>query len=283
MTTTEMLARIRSALHEELGGFYLTGTATGGSVTTLIDGALVTFADDYFNDAGAEALITSGGNAGLRRAIADFVSASYTATFLEQFPYAISSGITYEIGQKGFFSDQELLAWLNDGSYEVIRLLANDALWDYLKTADTAGTTVSGQDYGRALVPSDMIKPPASIWVNGKTSQILMPDQKTRFDRDPYIGAAVLLEGRPGSVQRVLYKPNDDATLQWQYAPTPTTIRVSAATNLPARLHNLLCDYGIMRAWQKAERADLAKVAEGNFSRQVQSANTEALGRMGLS
>lgn len=281
MTTLEMIARVRSAWNEELGGFYITGTADGGSVTTLVDAALATFADDYLNE--MEILITSGGNSGLRREISDFVSSSYTATFLEQFPYAIASGVTYEIGQKGFWSDQEIINWLNDGAYEVIRLLSNDALWDYMKTANTNGNMVGSQVYGRAPVPSDMIKPPASVWVNGKTARILPPDQKTRFDRDPYIGAAVFLEGQAGGVQQVLYKPYEDATLQWQYAPTPTAFNVSTATTLPARLHDFLVSYARKRGWNKKERLDLEKAAENDFSRQIQSANAEATGKLGLS
>lgn len=281
MTTLQMMQRVRSAWHEELQGFYITGTTNAaGSVTTFVASALAGLADDFLNE--KEILITSGQNAGLRRDIADWVSSTFTGTLLEQFPYAVSSGVLFEIGEHGFWSDQEIIAWLNDAAQEVIRALAGEALWDYLKTASTTGNMVVSQVYGRALLPSDCVKPPSAVWINGKAARVLGPEQKTRFDRDPYIGAAVLLEGRPelGNVQ-VLYKPYEDAQITWQYAKAAAAFDIDEQTTLPARLHTILVDWAIKRGWEKTERLDLANQAEKNFVAKINTTNAECIGKFG--
>jgi hypothetical protein len=276
-----MMLRVRAAWHEELQGFYITGsTSAVGTVSTFVASALATIADDFLNE--KEILLTSGDNANLRRDIADWVSSTFTGTLLEQFPYAIGSGVTFEIGEHGFWSDQEIIAWLNDAAQEAVRLLANETLWDYLKTATTAGNPVASQAYGRADMPSDCVKPPSAAWVNGKTAKILNPDQKTRFDRDPFIGAAILLEGKPegGNVQ-VLYKPYEAATITWQYAKSPAAFDTDDQTTLPARVHPMLVDWAIKRGWEKFERLDLAEQALKNFTAKINAANAEAVGKLG--
>lgn len=281
MTTKQMMQRVRAAWHEQLQGFYIAGTTTSaGSVTTFVASALSPLADDFLNE--KEIIITSGDNAGVRRKIADWVSSTFTGTLLEQFPYTVGSGVTFEIGEAGFWSDQDIVAWLNDGAYQAIQLLANEALWDYLKSASTAGAEVASQNYGRATMPSDCVKPPFSVWINGRTAKILNPDQKTRFDRDDYIGEAILLEGRPvsGNVQ-ILYKPADPATVLFQYAPAPEAFDFDTQTTLPARLHPILIDWAIKRGWEAKERLDLAAQAEKNFVTKINAANVEAVGQLG--
>lgn len=281
MTTLQMMQRVRSAWHEELQGFYITGsTSAAGTVTTFISSALASLADDFLNE--KEILITSGQNVGLRRDIADWVSSTFTGTMLEQFPYAVGSGVLFEIGEHGFWSDQEIIAWLNDAAQEVIRMLANEAMWDYLKTAATTGSMVASQTYGRVQLPSDCAKPPSAVWINGKTARIINPDQKTRFDRDPYIGAAIMLEGRPegGNVQAI-YKPYEDATVTWQYAKIPAAFDTVTQTTLPARLHPMMIDLAIKRGWEKSERLDLATAAEKNLVAKINAANAECVNKFG--
>ena len=280
MTTLQMIRQIRSAWHEVLQGFYTTGTTSGaGTVSTFVASAFSSFADDFLNE--KEIIITSGSNNGFRREIADWDSASTTGTLLEQFPYTVGTGVTFEIGESGFWSDQEIINWLNDSAREVVKLLTNEALWDYLKTSTTNGSAVGSQTYGRAEMPTDCEKIPKSVLVDGKFAPILDVDQKTRFDNDPYIGDAVLLDGRPlaGNV-RVLYKPYQDATLTWLYAPSPTTISTTAQTNLTARLHQILVDLTIREGWKKAERLDLATKAEERAINQVNMLNSESQGRI---
>ena len=275
-----MIARIRSAWHEELGGLYLTGTTSSlGTVSTFIVSGFSTLADDALNE--HEAYLPSGNNAGLRREIADWVQSTATGTLLEQFPYAVANGIEIHVGTSGFWSDQEIINWLNDAASEAIKLLSNEALWDYLKTATTAGSMVGSQVYGRAEIPTDAVKIPKAVWIDGRTAPILEPDQKTRFDRDSYIGESILLEGRPalGNV-RVLYKPYVNATLTWLYAPSPAAFNTSTQTTLPARLHQILVDMTIREGWKKAERLDLATKAEERAINQINALNAEAQGKI---
>lgn len=280
MTTLQMIGRVRSAWHEELQGFYVTGTtSSAGSVSTFIASALSALADDFLNE--KEIYITSGNNNGLRREIADWVSSTTTGTLLEQFPYTVASAVTFEIGERGFWSDREIINWLNDTASEAAKLLSNEALWDYLKNGTTAGSMVGSQAYGRATIPTDCAKIPKSAWIDGRTAPILDPEQKTRFDRDSYIGEAILLEGRPalGNVQ-VLYTPYKDATLTWLYAPIPAAFDTSTQTTLPARLHQILVDLTIREGWKKAERLDLAAKAEEKAITQINALNAEAQGRI---
>lgn len=72
----------------------VSGTADGGSTTTLIDAAR-TEGDDYW--VSSVLLITSGANAGLTRLILGFNSAADSFQFEEPFPSIIVAGVTYEI------------------------------------------------------------------------------------------------------------------------------------------------------------------------------------------
>lgn len=280
MTTLEMIRRIRSAWHEELQGFYTTGTTSAdGTASTFICYALSALADDFLNE--KEICITSGLNSGLRREIVDWSAGTFTGMVLEQFPYAVADGVKFEIGERGFWSDQEIIAWLNDAAAETVRLLSNEALWDYLKNGTTQGFMVASQSYGRAALPDDCVKIPKAVWIDGRIAPFVDTDQKTRFDRDPYIGEAVILEGRPsgGSVQ-IIYKPYKDATITFLYAPMPAAFDTVIETTLPVRVHPILVDLAIRDGWKKAERIDLATKAEEKALRQIGVLNIEAQGKI---
>ena len=71
------------------------GTATGGTTSTLIDSSGLTHANDYWNYGYVE--MTSGNNQGQKRKIIDFISSTHTAYLDYQLPHAISAGDTYTI------------------------------------------------------------------------------------------------------------------------------------------------------------------------------------------
>lgn len=279
MTTKEMISRVRAVLHDHGLGFYITGTTTAaGSVTTFIASALSGLADDFLNE--KEIMFTSGNNITVRRLIADWVSSTFTGTVVDQFPYTVASGVTFEIGEAGFWSDQDIIKWLNDGAYQAVQLLSNDALWDYLKNSTTSGTEVGSEAYGRATLPTDCFKAPMSVYVNGKTAKIVDPGEKTKFDRSTYIGTSIFLEGSEdgGVTINVLYKPYAAATLTFLYAPKPAAFDTVTQTTLPARLHPLIVEWAIKRAWEAKERGDLAGLAEKNFVNGINGANAESAG-----
>jgi len=80
-------------------GEFLTGTATGGSTTTLIDtnGADLQASDDYWNECVVEMTGGTAGNVGQRRRVSDFVSATAQATFYGSFPSTVASGDSYRL------------------------------------------------------------------------------------------------------------------------------------------------------------------------------------------
>ena len=78
-----------------IGTNKVTGTATGGSTTTIIDTTNLTQADDYWN--WGTVVFTSGDNNGDSRKIVDFVAATDTATVDYPFDNAVAAGDTFEI------------------------------------------------------------------------------------------------------------------------------------------------------------------------------------------
>ena len=72
----------------------LAGIATGGTAGTLVDTAR-TEVNDFWN--GQTVFFTSGPNAGLARAVTDFVAAADTIWFDSNFPNAVASGHRYVI------------------------------------------------------------------------------------------------------------------------------------------------------------------------------------------
>jgi len=72
-----------------------TGTATSGTVTTLVDTVNLNQADDYWNNGFVK--VTGGTNSGLSRPILDFVQSSKTVTFRIGFPVAIDNTSQYTI------------------------------------------------------------------------------------------------------------------------------------------------------------------------------------------
>lgn len=279
MTTKEMVKRVRTLLHDKQLGDYITGSTTAiGTTTTFIAAGLSAIADDYLNE--KEIVFTSGALTGLRRVIADWVQSTFTGTFVDALQFVTDIGITFEIGDAGFWSDHDIINWLNDGAYQIVLQLQNEGMWDYLKKATTNGTMVVSETYGRAPLPTDCFKAPMSAYINGKAAKILDPGQKTMFDRSSYIGASLILEGRETSaaVINMLYKPYEDAAITWLYAPKPTAFTAAIQTTLPERLHPLIVDWAVKRAWEAKERGDLAGIAEKNFLAAIAAANAESAG-----
>lgn len=95
------LAQLRQELAKTLDSF-VTGTATGGSTTTIIDTDLLDsgqYADDHFNGADLYMYDTTDDAApeGEARYCTDFVQSTGTLTVGKEFTAAVGAGDTYEI------------------------------------------------------------------------------------------------------------------------------------------------------------------------------------------
>ena len=82
-------------INKEAAENKVTGTATGGTTTTLIDTNNLTQANDYWN--WGIVTFTSGNNNGSSRKILDFDAATDTATFDYALDNAVAIGDTYTI------------------------------------------------------------------------------------------------------------------------------------------------------------------------------------------
>ena len=80
-------------------GEFLTGTATGGSTSTIADTNSPDFqaADSYWDECVVEMTAGTAANIGLRRRISAFVSSGAQATFYGTYPSAVASGDSYRV------------------------------------------------------------------------------------------------------------------------------------------------------------------------------------------
>jgi len=97
---TKTRAELRDLIRQQLGDeVRISGTATGGSKTTVADTAALTQADDYWNGRKIFITATTDGLApqGEGRKIADFVNSSKTAILEMAFSAAVEAGDSYQI------------------------------------------------------------------------------------------------------------------------------------------------------------------------------------------
>jgi len=97
---TRTRAELRDLIRQELGDeVRISGTATGGSKTTVVDTAALTQADDYWNGRRVYITSTTDGLApqGETRKVADFANSTWTLTVEMAFSTAVAAGDTYQI------------------------------------------------------------------------------------------------------------------------------------------------------------------------------------------
>lgn len=270
MTTPEKLRRIRSAWDEIKDGFYLAGTTTsagnaGG--TTLIATGL-TALDDFYNQ--KEIILTSGDASGQRRLISDFDAGTDTITLEETVGFLIASGVTFELGEAGFWSDREGLDWLNDGQADMVQKLTDEYLAPYLgKVSTTAGTT------GKASFPTDYIRTvPKHVLVDGAVAPFLPPTQYRRFVSDTFTPGTANVPTAIVRDSKLHYRPANNVTITWDYIRRPVAITIAQNSELPEDIHAALCDYAIYRGWLKAQTEESQAIANRYFSQYMDKIGT---------
>jgi hypothetical protein len=93
-------AQLRELIRQEAGDeVRISGTATGGSRTSVVDTAALTQADDYWNGRRVYITSTTDGLApqGESRKVADFVSSTHTITLEMALSAAVEAGDTFQI------------------------------------------------------------------------------------------------------------------------------------------------------------------------------------------
>lgn len=260
--TKSLVKQARTLLHENLQEYFLETTTTGaGTTTTLIISSSI--GNDYFNNNAMEILITSGSNAGLRADIVDWVQSTGTITVADDdaFPFTVATAVSVQIGQKGFFSDQDFEPWFNDGADSVFRAINPEKLVEYQEVNTQTGNPVSGQNYGTAPLPSDYLHLPSAVWIDNRLAAPLAPDETEVFETGAMIDRCWLVEDQ----DNIKFKPKPETTaeVKYRYVPRPQTFAMGASTTVDWPLLTIapIIRYVVAQGYFKRERADLYQVA----------------------
>lgn len=254
ITTFNFLKALREQLHEELGGYYVTGaTTSNGTVSTFIDSGLGG-GDDFYNDKMFE--FTGGANAGKAIRIVDWVDSTNTGTLLNSVETAIASGTNYSIYEAGFFSDTELVRLVNYAARQVFKMIRPDHFTEYLKSASATGNPVSGTQYGSVTLPSDRRGHMIKFRIDGRPAAVLERGEFDRFNNDVFLDRAILIHTSDTAYFKP--KPETTSTITFQYIPVPDNMVLNSSVDWPEKIIQAVILRTLVSCWMKKERGDLA-------------------------
>lgn len=278
MTIREMLASTRSGLKAVGQLRYKTATTSGAGAaggTTLVSTGLAGV-DDAWNE--MEVKITSGTNSGERRNVGDWVNSTSTMTFVNPFTTQVATTVTFEVGEKGFFSDHELLDMFTESQLELRLLLRPEAFPADLEWIAIAGTA------GSATVPATVHESPQSMLfvdtaASGEYDVTILPvDEKDRFRDDAFLGSqlkdivAIFEEGK------IKYRPTDAGSFKIPQVPIFANVTFTTGSVFPAYLHSLQITYAVWRGWLKREHSDIAQVWRQSYLDSIATINERVKG-----
>ncbi len=251
-TVADLIRRVRNHLHEQLNDYFLQTTlAAAGTTTTFKPSGSV--GANYFSNNSMEVVFVDGANTGLRGQIVSWDGT--TATLLEALPFATEAGKIVQIGQKGFFSDHDLIYFLNDAANLVFRSILPGKLSEYQKSAEQSGTPVSGKTYGTVTHPTDLIGRPARIWIDGREATILNDDEIEVLNRGALIDRAFLfVDGTTGYFKP---RPDTDAAIRYRYVAKPQTAVLGSSVDWPIKTLPAIAHVAASAGYGKRERPDM--------------------------
>lgn len=269
MTTAEKIRRVRSAWREISGGFHKkTTTTSAGSDTTFVS-TNITAVDDFLNQ--KELVIGSGNASGQRQLITDWVFSTKVGTLEASVGFTIASGVTIEVGENGFWSDREILDWLNDGQDDMASELSDEVLFKALTV--TANLSLSS---GVATLPADFDRPANEhVLIDSAVAPILGRGEHARLLTDQFLVKKAMY--RNGAL---LYRPTSASIVELEYVKTRTAIDIDNASPLEAKMHQALCDYAIYRGWLKGQKEELADRYLGIYRKKIEGYNRQWQGRI---
>lgn len=251
-----LLTRVKSNLAEATRQRYLFGTATGGSTTTILASTLNSlYPDSAF--VGAFARITSGNGAHFNQPmITTFSGGTFTVTVAESFGITVTNGMTFELFDKGLVADYEILSHLNDEQVELVNVLSNDALQNWIRRTEVDGTT------GFAPFPSNMIRLIAAEVGDGVICPIYQPEEAMIFVDDAFVPGTSPAEpvgfvssklisavNTPG----LAYRPANNADVFITHIPKPDDMTLSGNASLPDDFMDMLVLGATARALLQTE------------------------------
>lgn len=261
MTLKEAISNIRDGLREPGGLRYKTGTTTGtGAATGLtVVSSSLGGVDDSWNQ--AEILITSGNASGQRREISDFATAG-TITVDEAFTHQIVSGVTFEIGEKQFVSDHQILLWMTNAQDILTSLLTPDAF--PTKSTIVEVTATAGVSAVLATAAPTMGLPPKTLQFrdsnNLEYDMIVLPaGEKDKFRNHGWLGSskedaiAIFEDGK------IKYRPTNNGTILLPIVPRLDSVTFSGGSQLPSYMHPAQNYWAMASGWEYKE--DVVKAA----------------------
>lgn len=189
-----------------------------------------------------------------------------------------------EPNPNGFFSDEEIRTWVNEGARECARRT------EALRTSSTIAVTANTQDY---TAPTDCVRMHRLEFKPTGSSQRIPLMYRDRTAMDVVWGTYQLMSsswwpefytmwGIPPTMTITLYPtPTTAGSLYAYYYRLPTALSVTgtaAATTLdiPEGWEDLILSYAEARARLKQQRTDLYQVAWGQFRELLQALNETA-------
>ena len=270
MNTENFIRRVRSAWQEISGGYYKnTATTSAGNAggTTFICTA-ITAVDDFLNQ--KELVIAEGDALGQRRLISDWANMGNTGTLESTIGWQIATEIDIEVGEKGFWSDREILDWLNDAQDDVLNKLTDAALFKAL--TELVNLSISS---GIATLPSDFVRPKQDyVLIDGAVAPILAQDQYNKF-----LNSNFLVERAYFKDKSLYYRPTNASAVELEYIEDIAEITGAATSVLDTELHPALADYAIHRGFLKSEQESLAGKHLTEYEKKILSYNQQHEGR----
>lgn len=268
ITTANFLKAVREQLHEELGGFYTSGScSSAGTASTFI--AALGGGDDFYNDKIFE--ITSGASAGRTFKIVDWVDSTNTGTLLNAAETAIGAGTEFTIYDAGFFSDAELVRLANYAARVVFRMIRPEHFTEYLKSASVTGTPVSGTQYGSFTLPSDRRGHMINFRIDDRPAGELGRDEFDRFNNDVWLDRAVMIYTSTTGYFKP--KPEATSTITFQYIPIPQTMVLNSSVDWPDKIVQAVILRVLMSCLMKKERVDLMTQYAGLLKAEIDILN----------
>lgn len=275
MTIREMLSLARSGLGQVGRLRYKTGTTTGAGAATGTTFVSSSFGgvDDAWNE--AEIRITSGDNSGQRREIGDWVNSGGTGTVVESFTHLVATSVTFEVGEKGFISDHELLELFTEAQDEIIIQVVPDAFPGHTTVLEVAGTAGLS-----AALPANLAGPPKSLGFRDASSNeydvvLLPPGERDRFAEDAFLGSTLNDMVAIFENGKIRYRPVNNGTLLLPVVPKFDSVTFSGGSKLPSYMHHLQTKYAIWKGYRKKQQTGLATEAKTDFYDSVNAINSQ--------
>ena len=274
MSTKSAIDKVRILLDQKADLFHRDFTTTSSGAadgTTLISTSVSAISSNFLVGKQATIFTTSNlNNLGQRRIISQ--ASSGTLTVSEPFPGSVGSGVDFYISDELFIEDGDILVWLNDGQYDMLRWLNDSALFDQFRVQ--ANLSISA---GVAQLPTDFHRSirPEFVEIDSVVAPVMDAGQLHRFLNDTTIDTKAIW-----SNGNIFYRPTTASTVSFKYIQRPLTISSSQNPGFSDEYEDIIVDYAVYRGWKARQNINMAGIYENRYSNKIKVINTQFAGRM---